>query len=177
MSINYKIVARRLKKLSIMNSNLLRHRLLGILARQYIIAEKLHKPLGVSFKNIETELKSSESDVRMSLSELYENDEIRYHDAYDIIGVHATETGVASFSNKKYWRIYWTNLKDSVKYWFQILVPILSLLVALIAVTHDLKEHNEETSIQLKEMKSQIELLRSQVEQQKIHQNDSLIAK
>lgn len=160
-----------------MNSNLLRHRLLNILTRQYIIAEKSREPLGVSFKSIETELKCSESVIRMSLSELYENEEIGYHDAYDIVGVHATEKGVASFSNKKYWRIYWTNFKDSVKYWFQILVPVLSLLVALYAVTHDFKKHNEETNIQLKEMKSQIESLQSQIEQIKFHQNDSLKTK
>lgn len=160
-----------------MNSNLLRHRLLGILTRQYIIAEKSSEPLGVSFKNIETELKSSESVVRMSLSELFENKEIGYHDAYDIVGVHATEKGVASFSNKKYWRIYWTNIKESVKYWFQILVPVLSLLVALFAVTHDFKKHNEESNIQLQEMKSQIELLQSQIEQLKFHQTDTLKTK
>lgn len=160
-----------------MNSNLLRHRLLGILTKQYIIAEKSHKPLGVSFKDIEIELKSSDSFVRMSISELYENEEIGYHDAYDIVGVHATKKGVASFSNKKYWRIYWINIKDSIKYWFQILVPILSLLVAIFAVTHDFKANNVETNTQLQEMKSQIELLQSQIEQLKLHQNDSLKTK
>lgn len=160
-----------------MNSNILRHRLLGILTKQYIIAEKSSEPLGVSFTVIESELKCTDVFLRQSISELYENKEIGYHDAYDIVGVHATEKGVASFSNKRYWKIFWTSIKDSVKYWFQILVPILSLLVAFVAVTHDLKEHNEETNIQLREMKSQIDLLQSQVEQLKFHQNDSLIAK
>lgn len=160
-----------------MNSNVLRHRLLGILTKQYIVSEKSNEPLGVSFTDIESELKCTDTFLRQSISELFENKEIGYHDAYDIVGVHATEKGVASFSNKKYWRIYWTNIKDSVKYWFQILVPVLSLLVALIAVTHDLKEYNEETNIQLKEMKSQIELLQSQVEQLKFHQSDSLKTK
>ena len=157
-----------------MNSNLLRHRILGILTKQYIISEKSDEPLGVSFTVIESELKCTDVFLRQSISELYDNKEIGYHDTYDIIGVHATEKGVASFSNKKYLRIYWTSIKDSIKYWFQILVPVLSLLVALVAVSHDLKKHNEETNIQLKEMKLQIELLQSQIEQIKFHKNDSL---
>ena len=157
-----------------MNSNLLRHRLLGILTKQYIVAEKSSEPMGVSFENIESELKCTDIFLRQSISELYVNEEVGYHDAYDIIGLYASEKGAASFSNKKYWIIYCSNIKDSIKYWFQILVPVLSLLVALFAVTRDFKVNNAETNIQLREMKSQIELLQSHIEQLKSHNSDSL---
>ena len=137
-----------------MNSNLLRHQILEILTKQYIIAENSSEPLGVSFTVIESELKCTNVFLRQSISELYDNKEIGYHDAYDIIGVHATEKGVASFSNKKYWRIDRLTKVNFIKDCIQIIIPVLSLIVAVLAITMKIDNANEATR------KSQIEVLK-----------------
>jgi hypothetical protein len=136
-----------------MNSNVLRHRLLGILTKQYIISEKSNDTLGVSFTDIESDLKCTDTFLRQSISELFENKEIGYHDAYDIIGIYATEKGVASFSTKKYWRTDRLIKVNFIKDCIQIIIPVLSLIVAVLAITMKIETVNEATK------KSQIEVL------------------
>jgi len=91
-----------------MNRNLKRHEILRILSEQYIKVElekEGYNVLGVPYKTLEKELDCNDIELRLILSELFNSKEIKYHDAYNVIGVFALEKGLESYSNDKYLKI------------------------------------------------------------------------
>ena len=150
-----------------MKLDLERHRLLKLLSDktvQFNIGKlPQNESMGIPFEDLMLKMKCDREKLELISSELFLNKEIDYHDYNDVVGLFCDHNGLAAFSNKKYLKLYWTSIKESIKFWLQALIPMLSLLVALFAVTRDFKANNAKTNIQLREMKSQIELLQSQV--------------
>ena len=110
----------------------------------------------VKFDKICKDLKCNQSTVKLAIEELYVNKEIANIDKYVL---YSTPKGNAAFSSKKYWRIRRTNIFNSIKYWMQVTIPVLSLFIAVIAIYSKVDGMNEASIIKLKEVEKRIEAL------------------
>jgi hypothetical protein len=107
--------------------------------------------IGVSYEEIYKELNCKDVDLQLITAELYSSDEIGFFNAYNIVGLYATEKGVASFSNKKYRRLNNAFIKNSIKDLVQIIIPVLSLVITiLVIINNDSKKTKEIKAIEQK---------------------------
>lgn len=153
-----------------MNLELKRHKLLGILSKQrndLELKKAEYNALGVPFEKIYSELNCNEDELKLITSELYTADEIGYHDAYDIVGIFAKDNGLSSFANKKYSRIYWKRVSDLTKNAVQIIIPILSLLIAFIALSIKIESLNKSTDNKIDNLEKQVIELKSELNKTK----------
>ncbi|RPD93084.1 hypothetical protein EGM88_13620 [Aureibaculum marinum] len=153
-----------------MNLELKRHKLLGILSKQrndLELKKAEYNALGVPFEKIYSELNCNEDELKLITSELYTADEIGYHDAYDIVGIFAKDNGLSSFANKKYSRIYWKRVSDLTKNAVQIIIPILSLLIAFIALSIKIESLNKSTDNKIDNLEKQVIELKSELDKTK----------
>lgn len=163
-----------------MNRNMLRHKLLGILAKQFIIAEESNtEPLGVSFEKLYKELKLSDSELRILISELYENKEIEYFNDDKIIGLTLVPCGLTSFSNKKYIGNFWRQMMNPVKNSVSIAIPIFSFVISCIALYISIDIDKTKDNSELNTIKQRLELIEKHTNMQQLdskisHQLDSL---
>lgn len=149
-----------------MKRDLERHKLLKILAARRIKFEGgIHSEderLGISFDELTNKMNCDILNLNLIASELYDNKEVKHHNAYGINGLFCEKEGLTSFANNKYKARYlrdiWTNLLTIS----QIIVPILALVIALVTVlnSRQSKEHTEE-----------IQLLRTQLNKLKVQQD------
>lgn len=144
-----------------MNLNLKRHNLLEILSKQSIDFD-LHKTtdFSVSSNTILKKLNINELFLNSIISELNINKEIDYYFWNDIEkkGLFVTPLGVSSYSNKKYKKLFYLNIKNNLKDFVQIIIPILSLLITLLVVKDNLSKESK-FNTQVKELKERIESL------------------
>ena len=155
-----------------MSLELKRHKLLGILSKQrndLELKKAEYNALGVPFEKIYSELNCNEDELKLITSELYTADEIGYHDAYDIVGVFAKDNGLSAFANKKYSRIYWKRISDLTKNAVQIIIPVLSLLIAFIALSIKIESLNKTTDNKIDNLEKQVIELKSELD--KINKN------
>jgi hypothetical protein len=141
-----------------MKRDLKRHKLLKILAdiRVKFEAQQLseNEHLGVSFDELTKKMNCDIIKLNLIASELYDNKEIKHHNAHGIYGLFCEKEGLTSFANNKYKARYlrdiWTNLFTIS----QIIVPILALVIALVTVldSRQSKERIEEIQLLRKEL-------------------------
>lgn len=120
-----------------MNIDVKRHKLLGILTKQrkdLELKKAAYNALGVPFNKIYKELDCDEDELHSITSDLYTSKEIGYHDAYNVVGLFAKDKGLAAFSNKKYHNRVIERRKERVKFFVQIVIPILALVVAILSL-------------------------------------------
>lgn len=162
-----------------MNRNLLRHRLLDILSKQFVFAEESKtEPLGVSFDKLYEQLKLSDSELRILISELYESKEIEDFDDDNIIGLALSPTGLTSFSNKKYIDSFWKQILNPVKNSVAIAIPIFSFIISCIALYISIDTDKSKDKVELNIVKQRLELLEKHTNMQQLvpkiyHQIDS----
>ncbi|MDK2773326.1 MAG: hypothetical protein KYX68_14065 [Flavobacterium sp.] len=133
-----------------------RHKLLELLSKHRNNVElnkAKYNALGVSFEEIYKELKCNDDELHVITSELYTSDEIGYHDAYNIIGLFAKDKGLSAFSNRKYIKLWWDNLFNISKNIVQIFIPILSLIIAYVALTTKSNQIQKKSEKELQEVK------------------------
>jgi len=147
-----------------MNYNLKRHKLLYILSTQKTLKEL--KGINNSDENIYIEkhlsylyilkvLKVSGYELNILMKELTENNEIDYYlwNDEDKRGLFATSKGLTSFANKKYIKLFWDNIINNSKSVVQIFIPILSLIIAYLAITTKLDNKKKQDEKELQEVK------------------------
>lgn len=143
-----------------MNRDIKRHKILEILSRQYLACEDgSQRILGVTFEKIANHVKCEEKSLQELSSVLYKNQEVGYHDAYDVIGMYAKESGVASYADKKYLKLAYKNKVDIIKDIIQIVIPVISLLVALGAIYFKADHLNKENDQKIKKLEEKIQKL------------------
>ena len=133
-----------------------RHKLLELLSKHRNNVElnkAKYNALGVSFEEIYKELKCNDDELHVITSELYTSDEIGYHDAYNIIGLFAKDKGLSAFSNRKYIKLWWDNLFNISKNIVQIFIPILSLIIAYVALTSKSNQFQKKSEKELQEVR------------------------
>ena len=90
---------------------------------------------------------------------MYDEKEIEYHDANGVIGIFSTEKGLASFSSKKYYKLFWNNIFDNLKSIIQIIIPVLSLVITIMVINKD----DLKTTKEIQKMKNEIKSLRRDI--------------
>ncbi|MBC7439609.1 MAG: hypothetical protein H7250_06470 [Flavobacterium sp.] len=108
---------------------------------------------GLSYKDILNNLNVSETELNIIISELYENKEIKNgHD-----GLIIEKKGISSFSNNFYIKQSRNYKLNLIKDYVQIIVPILTSIIAIIAVSNNntskIEKKINEIENQLKEKK------------------------
>ena len=127
-----------------MKRDLKRHELLKILSanRVKFEANKLNDEiLGTSFDDLLKLMKCDLLELNLIASELYDNNEIKHHNAYDTNGIYCEKGGMTAFSNNKYKDRFWKNYWNKIFIISQIIVPTLALIIALVTVTDS--RHNK----------------------------------
>gem|GEM_PF-6613006 len=82
--------------------------------------------------------------------------------------MYAKEAGVASFSDKKYLKLAYKNKIDKIKDVVQIVIPIISLLIALGAIYFKVENFNRENELKFKKLEEKIEKLELQESNSKL---------
>lgn len=121
-----------------MNLDTKRHKLLGILTKQrkdLELKKSEYNAFGVPFDKIYKKLDCDEDELHSITSDLYTSQEIGYHDAQNIVGLFAKDKGVTAFANKKYHNRVIERRKERVKFFVQIAIPILALVVAILSLS------------------------------------------
>jgi hypothetical protein len=146
-----------------MNLNLKKHNLLELLSKQSVNFD-LGKTtnFSVSITIILKKLDINEFLLYPIISELIVNKEIDYYFWNEIEkkGLFATPLGVSSYSNKKYKKLFFSNIRNNSKDLVQIIIPIVSLLITLLIVKDNLSKESKYNT-QVKELKERIEKLES----------------
>lgn len=91
--------------------------------------------IGISYEDILQNLNCSLDELHLITSELFENKEIKYYNVNGIEGLCCTLKGVVAFSNNKYKNDAIDPYILRAKNISTILVPILSLIITIIALT------------------------------------------
>lgn len=135
-----------------MNKNLRKHKLLSTLSNQYVIGWRTKEPCGLTENTIKKELGISDFQLKLLITDLCQNDEAKHYKPDEDEGWMATSKGVSSYNSQKYILINRKTIFDSIKNWIQTIIPVLSLIIAIIVVTKDNVAINKE----LQELKERI---------------------
>lgn len=150
-----------------MNFNRKRHKVLGLLSKSRIQFDsgKIESDfkLGVSFEELQKELKCDLNTCELIYSTLYYEKEVEHTDTA-VYGLFSTQKGLTSYSEKKYLKENEKLIVNYLRNFVQIVIPILSLIVAILALTLKLDNVKEETDRKIEHLKKTID------EQEKILQ-------
>jgi len=149
-----------------MRLDLKRHKLLKILAdrRVKFEANKLpeDKRLGISFDELTKKMNCDILKLNLIASELYDNNEIKHHNAYGINGLFCEKEGLTSFANNKYKARYFRDIWANLLTISQVIVPILALVIALVTVLDSRQSNgNAEEILQLRRELNKLQELQS----------------
>ena len=127
-----------------------RHELLKLLSRNRIGTEVKEKDfsqdniIAVSFDEILSELKINEHERFVISSVLFDNEEVMYfNNGFE--GLLAKRKGVSAYYTEKYINIDSEKRKENIRFYFNIASTLLSLLIAMFALTLKLNPTNKET--------------------------------
>jgi len=147
-----------------MNNDIIRHKVLTILAEKSnnnTILSLNGENTGeytVSFKDIFANIKCSEVEIVNSVSLLLSNKEVYFYNA-EFKGLLIEDIGIGAYSTKKYLNIYRNNIFQIIKDIVQIFIPVISMIIALVAVSNNgtknidkLETEIQETQLQLTDM-------------------------
>jgi hypothetical protein len=152
------------KYIEYMNRNLKKHNLLKLLSEQSNkFDNKTSLEYSVSCDLIYSKLNIDKSNLYYLISELTSSKEIDYFfwNDEDKKGLFATPEGVSSYSKNKYKNIFYSNLKNNLKDFVQIVIPILSLIIAYLAIQLKISEVNNYNQKQIDTLRKEIKILKA----------------
>jgi len=149
-----------------MNFNRKRHKVLQLLAVSRIQFESRDMgqdfKFGISFSDLEKELRCNKATGELIYSELYAQNEIEHTDTA-VYGLIATQNGLASFSNRKYLRKNNLELLDIFRNVVQIFIPVLSLIIAILAIVIKVDTLDRKTNIEVNKLRTEVQELRQEI--------------
>jgi hypothetical protein len=162
-----------------MFTDIKRHRLLKFLAKKRKDLISIEDPddiIGVSRENMMKKLSCSELGLNIIISEMVLSKEIDHYDINNIKGFFLRDEGFKELVNRKYTKRFWKYYGDIVKKTVEISIPVLSLLVALIAVSSSRKDeqYRQENQINILQLQKQIDKLNIDYETHENTKNDTL---
>lgn len=155
-----------------MDNNLKKHCLLKLLSEQSNkFDNKISAEFSVSCDLIYKTLNINESDLYYLISELTTAKEIDYFFWNDDEkkGLFTTPEGVASYSKNKYKNLFYSNLKSNLKDFVQIVIPILSLIIAYFAIQLKISEVNNHNQKQIDTLQKEIKLLKANIQKSQLN--------
>ncbi|GAL69085.1 hypothetical protein [Jejuia pallidilutea] len=168
-----------------MNLNRKRHKTLKLLSVSRIQFESGQSDsktkFGMSFDELQKELKCDRTKCELIFSPLYSNEEIKYTNV-DVEGLISTRKGLTAFSEKKYLKENDKIIVNWLRNFVQIVIPVLALLIAYVSLTTKLEslktQSDKELQVVKKSMLEQKERIKELENKTKIHpnhqKNDSL---
>lgn|GEM_PF-2863471 len=126
-----------------MKNDILKHKLLLVLTEpllDYYESEKTFT--GKSFEYIESALNLKRRKLWEVASELLDNKEIAYYNV-DFEGFIGQDKGLSSCSSKKYFYRNKERVRENIKFYVGIFIPVISLLIALFTIMSKLKDSND----------------------------------
>ena len=164
-----------------MNTNIYRHKILKHLSKKLLTggSRDINDDLVYfSYSEIRDILNYKKNDLRLIITELIENKEISYHFGAKGKGLICNNLGLISYSNKKYLKIYRTEIITLIKDCVQIFIPVMSLLIAYIALTIKFGDIDKTTKERIESMQHKIDTLdikvKNSIFQKKKFETDSL---
>lgn len=143
-----------------MNFNRQRHKVLKLLSVSRIQFDsgrkKANFKLGVSFVDLQQELKCDLDTCELIYSALYNENEVEYTNTA-VIGLISTQKGLKSYSEKKYLKENEKIIIEYIKNFVQIIIPILSLIVAIFAIKLKIQTSEEKINIKIENLEKQVE--------------------
>lgn len=130
-----------------------RHKLLGILALEYANGQGFHDSILDIIVTVPTILKklniTFDEFVIMS-QELLTKKEIKYfgeENYFDQPALYSLPDGITAYANKKYLKIDKEKHREDIKFWAQLILPVLSFIIAAIALFLNLKTQTDVNTV------------------------------
>ena len=145
-----------------MRFNLKKHQALKLLAKKFLsVNEKISlskvipaELVGISFKDIEKELKINSYQRELMLSELDKSKEVVFYDLEERGCFIDQKNGFSALSNKKYINQNWSIILNWIKNFVQIIIPVLALVIAYVSLTVKLDSLKMQSDKELQEVKN-----------------------
>jgi hypothetical protein len=157
-----------------------RHKLLKLLSDKRIRFEcdemENHEPLGISYTDLEAHLRCSRRVLFLFSDEQLKNEEISHSYENGIKGIAGSKNCLIALSNKKYKKRYINDILSSIKLWCQLLIPTLSLIVAILAISYKIEDNRDSINIEFQKYENKVNLLENRIDslQSSINFPDSL---
>lgn len=157
-----------------LNDNIVRHRILKVLSEKLVENDVAHVngensgTWAVSFKEISEKTKCSELKIRQAVSVLLYNKEVFLNNV-EFNGLGAEEAGLSALSTNKYLNLNKSNILNFIKDIVQILIPIISMVIAFVAVSN--KDNGKIDKLETKLQEMQISLTNTEEYIKKLQDN------
>jgi hypothetical protein len=160
-----------------MNFNRKRHKVLELLSKSRIQFDsgrtEPNFKLGVSFDDLKKELECDLDTCELIYSKLYYEKEVEYTDT-SVKGLFSTQKGLTSFSEKKYLKENEKIIVNYLRNFVQIAVPILSLTVAILAISLKINNAKEDTDNKIMILKKKLDNQQKIIQEMKQNQKVSI---
>lgn len=125
-----------------------RHELLGVLAKEFANASPEGSILDiiVTVPTILKKVKISYDEFIFMSEELKVNSEIKYFQVenhFDSPAFYIESRGLTAYANKKYLKVDREEFREDIKFWAQLILPVLSFLIAAIALYLNIKTQSD----------------------------------
>jgi len=142
-----------------MNFNRQRHKVLKLLSVSRIQFDSGRRnidfKLGVSFDDLQKELNCDLDTCELIYSTLYDEKEVEYTNT-SVIGLILSQKGLKSYSEKKYLKENEKIIIDYFKNFVQIVIPILSLVIAILTIQLKIDTSNDKTNKKIENLQIQL---------------------
>lgn len=144
-----------------MNDNIVRHRILRELSKITIkndvksITQIVNEQYDLTLEELPKRTKCSDIEIRRSVSLLLLNNEVFLLNT-EKKGLLIEEAGVSAYSTNKYIKVFYNNIISIIKDVVQILIPVISMIIALIAVANSDSKKSDMLEIKMQKMQIQL---------------------
>jgi len=142
-----------------MNFNRKRHKVLQLLSTSRIQFDSGRMEsdfkLGVGFDDLQRELNCDLDTCELIYSTLYNEKEVE-HTNTSVYGLFATQKGLTSYSERKYVKENNKIITNYSRNFVQIVIPILSLIVAILAISLKIDNANKDVNEKILDLQRQI---------------------
>lgn len=138
-----------------------RHKLLEILSKRAIDVQlrKINESaIGIPYEKICESLNCDRDELYKLSNLLFDEKEIGKHDAYGVNGIYVTSKGITSYTDKKYLKLRNSRIKNNTKDIVSIVIPVLSLLIALASIWFKVDSINSKNEKEIKELRKELKL-------------------
>jgi hypothetical protein len=162
-----------------MRKDIFRHNLLELLSEKYVASMNNNDELGYPYSYLKTKFNVNEKELFRLIAELFSSKEIQLHNptgSPENLGICATNEGISSCSSKKYLNRHYTLVRTKIKDYVQIIIPILSLLIAYAAINNKIKTSDDEHKHTVEKLIREIETLKYSINEV-ANKNSNIIKK
>lgn len=157
-------------------TNLKRYKILKLLFEQYSLYNSDHNHnYYVTCDEVIKNFKFTNIEFDAIISLLKSNDEVEFYNVNGIKAILITDNGILAFNTRKYLKIYQKSIKDGVMYFVQTFIPVLSMIIALIAVSNTRNQKIDMLEIKLQKMEIDLKNIYKNQYDNQLHKSNANI--